>query len=165
MLTSRSRKHKMRDRSLNFIISFLTFSFFLITATLAHAVNSQKRIIVHYEPEVVELRGTLEIQTFPGPPNYESIKDGDKTETSWYLRLPNTIDVLPTDPKSLNNSEVERNVKILQLAIGFNNSVWRKLDFISKGTSASVRGTLYHRSNGHHHSRVLLSVDQLRVEK
>ena len=33
---------------------------------------------VYYEPATVELRGTVETKTFPGPPNYTNIKQGDE---------------------------------------------------------------------------------------
>jgi hypothetical protein len=44
-----------------------------------------------YEPAVVTLSGTLVRKTFPGPPNYESVKKGDKPETSWFLDLPESV--------------------------------------------------------------------------
>lgn len=34
-----------------------------------------------YEPAVVNLKGVIDHTTFTGPPNYESIKDGDQPET------------------------------------------------------------------------------------
>ena len=40
-----------------------------------------------YEPSVVTLSGTLVRKTFPGPPNYDSVKKGDKPETVWFLDL------------------------------------------------------------------------------
>jgi hypothetical protein len=40
-----------------------------------------------YEPAVATLSGTLVRKTLPGVPNYESVKKGDKPETSWFLDL------------------------------------------------------------------------------
>jgi hypothetical protein len=44
-----------------------------------------------YEPSVVTLSGTLVRKTFPGPPNYDSVKKGDKPETGWFLDLPENV--------------------------------------------------------------------------
>jgi hypothetical protein len=46
---------------------------------------------VSYEPSHVTLQGTLVRKTFPGPPNYESVKNGDKPQTSWILELQENI--------------------------------------------------------------------------
>ena len=40
-----------------------------------------------YEPEPVQMTGTLVRLTFPGRPNYESIEEGDEPETGFYLEL------------------------------------------------------------------------------
>src|SRR5437773_9064287 len=48
-------------------------------------VSAQKCLT--YEPTVVSLTGTLRSQVFAGPPNYESIKRGDRKETAIILTL------------------------------------------------------------------------------
>jgi len=65
----------------------------VIAITLLISTNSsigqtmpQSRCL-SYEPAVVTLSGSLVCKTFPGPPNYESVKKGDKPETSWFLDL------------------------------------------------------------------------------
>ena len=111
--------------------------------------------IVHYEPEIVELEGVVEFQTFPGRPNYQSIKNGDEIEKGAYLRLNQPIDVVikPND----NINEDERNVKIIQIAD--DNSVdWQKFKL---GGYFRIQGVLFHRMTGHHHSRVLIDVKQI----
>jgi hypothetical protein len=35
----------------------------------------------------VELRGILYCKIFPGPPNYDSVEDGDYPEAGWILKL------------------------------------------------------------------------------
>lgn len=37
------------------------------------------------------LIGTLVRKTFPGPPNFESVKKGTKPETGWFLDLPESV--------------------------------------------------------------------------
>jgi hypothetical protein len=67
---------------------------------------------VTYEPAVIELAGRLDLQTFPGPPNYESIRKGDEAERNLYLKLDNSIDVLPKGSHPIiDNPEPERNVE------------------------------------------------------
>ncbi len=36
---------------------------------------------------LIQLRGTLSYHTFAGPPNYESITQGDMSEPAWILKL------------------------------------------------------------------------------
>ncbi len=42
-------------------------------------------LVVYGEPEIVELTGILNLQTFADPPKYESIKDGDAIERYFFL--------------------------------------------------------------------------------
>lgn len=46
------------------------------------------------EDQRVTLQGTLIQQTLPGPPNYESIKDGDEAVTYDYLKLINRLSAM-----------------------------------------------------------------------
>lgn len=74
----------------------------------------------YYEPKQVQLAGVINIIVSPGPPNYESIKNGNTSETGYYLILDNPIDVdlLPNKRIALNeNDEPEKNIYVLQLAI------------------------------------------------
>jgi len=118
-----------------------------------------KNTTVHYEPEIVELVGELDLQTFPGIPNYESIKNGDEAEKHFYLRLQKPIDViaLPKDDQSFMKSESFYNIQILQLVVHEDKhmSLLRKS---GEGGHVKIRGTLFHRHTGHHHSRVLLEI-------
>ena len=120
--------------------------------------------IFTYRPAIVELTGTLELQTFPGPPNYESIQHGDEIETHFYLRLKNPIEVKPTGKhQDVDNPEPETNVKILQMTIGTQDSgVWSKIQNLGKEAKVTVRGKLFHRFTGHHHARVLIGIDSIK---
>jgi len=51
---------------MRFLISIIS----ILVSLNIYAANLQ----VHYEPSVVELTGRLKRETFPGAPNYESIK-------------------------------------------------------------------------------------------
>lgn len=119
-----------------------------------------KNPVYRYEPDKVTLEGTLELQTFPGPPNYESIKSGDRIETQWYMRLDRAIDVETNPMDTTGPWEPEKNVKIVQVIIG--DKDWDKR---GKGKRIRATGTLSHAITGHHHARVLLDVQQMVILK
>lgn len=123
-----------------------------------YAANMQ----VNYEPSVVELTGKLKLETFPGAPNYESIKSGDEVETHYYLSLEEKIDVIKNinDKVTSINDETVTNVNVLQLVVG-NDSHWGLLKKAGVGHSVKIKGTLFKRHTGHHHSRVLLEVKNI----
>jgi hypothetical protein len=129
--------------------------FFLIN--LSPVVFAQERPCLSYEPQVVMLDGIITRQTFPGQPGYESIKDGDEPERYWILHLNHSICV-QADSMSDWNNETESNVKNLQLVFGerrysdFPNMLKKKV---------RVTGTLYHQQTGHHHTKVLMTVQDI----
>lgn len=135
------------------------FLFFLLFLSLSFGTNP----VVTYEPSIVELTGHLDLQTFPGPPNYESIKNGDEIERHFYLTLDAPVDVLPKEKHpTVDNPDPERNVKIMQLAINSEDeALWKRFRKAGKGGRIKVTGTLFHRFTGHHHSRILLSVQKM----
>jgi hypothetical protein len=52
------------------------------------------------------------MQTFPGPPNFDSIKGGDDIERHFYLKLDVPVDVLPTGPHpTVDNPDEELKCK------------------------------------------------------
>ena len=139
---------------------FISFFCFLISLNI-YAANKQ----VSYEPSVVELSGELKRETFPGRPNYESIKSGDEIETHYYLSLDQKINVIKnTNDKSTSiNDESVKNVGVLQLVIS-KDSDWAKLKNAGLGASVNIKGTLFKRHTGHHHSRVLLEVQNINLQ-
>ena len=110
------------------------------------------------EPAIVELEGKLVLQTFPGPPNYESIKNGDDIERHFYLLLNGPIDVLKMPDDKYD--EITKNVKILQLVVTSDDQ-YPKLRKLGVGTKIKINGTLFKRFTGHHHSRVLLQIKNI----
>jgi hypothetical protein len=110
-----------------------------------------------YAPTPAVLQGTLETKVFPGPPNYESVRNGDARERVWLLRLSKAIELRDDgDPKS--NNEAETNVRELQL-IPPEGTYQKALDG-AVGKSVQMSGKLTHALFGHHHTRVLLEVQQ-----
>jgi hypothetical protein len=114
----------------------------------------------------VELVGTLDLQTFPGPPGYESIQNGDDVERHFYLKLDLALAVLP-DPKikDIQDAAEEKNVKIIQLSIGEDEKLWAKFRKAGIGAHVAITGNLFHRFTGHHHSRVLMTVQNIKLHE
>ena len=62
------------------------------------------------EYEIVSLSGTLVRQTYPGPPDYESVTKGDEPQVVWVLLLDRRICVVdsnPRYPREYNEREVQ----------------------------------------------------------
>lgn len=157
-----------------YFLFFLFCSFFLSLFAYSNArtngnINTKvkhKNPIIYYEPAKVVLSGTLDLQTFPGPPNYESIKSGDEIETHFYLKLKRTVDVIPRKDNTDKEARVERNVKIVQLSIAADDdALWAKFRKNGKGKKVQISGSLFHRFTGHHHSRVIMLVEKMIPEK
>lgn len=99
----------------------------------------------------VELRGVLTRQTFPGPPNYESVGAGDQAETVWIVRLDHPVCVAGTS--DVLEASVH-SVKEIQLVIG--SSATYHAHKADVGKRVCVSGSLFARHTGHHHTPVLL---------
>jgi len=132
----------------------------LFIATLLAGMGlcaSARAQCVKYEPEVVTLTGRLSSHVFPGPPNYESIKRGDRKETAIILTLAAPICVEgsedPTDAP-------ENNVRDLQLVIN-KPADWKVVDG-RLGKRVTVAGHLFHATTGHHRTKVLIDVTNIR---
>jgi hypothetical protein len=110
---------------------------------------------LNYEPVVVDLTGTIRRQTFPGRPNYESIKQGDEPETFWVLYMENSICI----NSSGDWNEAETGVKEIQLVLNKENQYEEYRPLLNK--KVNVRGILFHSVSGHHHTNVLMKVSTI----
>lgn len=70
---------------------------------------------LNYEPDFNYLTGKIIRETFPGPPNYESIRNGDEPETYWILILAESLCVNAKADDSLYSSE--SGIKRIQLVL------------------------------------------------
>ena len=128
----------------------------LLTSSLCWAIEQEATL--HFDPVIVEMLGTVEAQTFPGPPGYESIEQGDEIEQGWYLRLKEPITVEANKPSTDLGWQTERHVQVLHMAIDWGQIRESKLVI---GKIIKVKGKLFNRQNGHHHSRVLIDVSKV----
>lgn len=112
---------------------------------------------LNYEPDQVQLTGLLYSKSFPGPPNYEDIKNGDEEEIYWLIKVKtpfcvNEINQVYGDGLQ-NQSEV-------QLLISSKLNFYKaKRSLLNK--NVSVKGTLFPQMTGHHKTKVLITVETI----
>jgi hypothetical protein len=114
---------------------------------------------LQYEPVVVKLTGSLIRRTFLGPPNYESVRKGDRAETSWFLDLPRPVCVdEDKDKAQADINSARSNVGRIQLVVS-QEDYKRYRALMHKRVVAT--GTLFGEITGHHHTPVLLKLTTL----
>jgi hypothetical protein len=112
-----------------------------------------------YEPAVVTISGTLTRRIFAGPPNYESVRKGDRAETSWLIELHSPVCVFEdkTDPDL--NPPQDR-VSEMQLVLTPEEYQSYK-EMVGKEVIA--KGTLFGAHTGHHHTPVLMTTKSIEL--
>jgi len=136
---------------------FITAATILISTNLAIGQRAPQTQCLSYEPAVVSLSGTLVRKTFPGPPNYESVKKGDRPETSWFLDLSEGVCVNESKTEPDLNPE-QTGIREIQLVIKPEQYQQHKG---LVGRKVLATGTLFGEHTGHHHTPVLLTVRTL----
>jgi hypothetical protein len=136
-------KLKMRGRLFPFLLLLLIFPGY---------ADAQLEGCLSYDPAVVKLAGTISKKTFPGPPNYESIRKGDQPETYRVLHLAS-----PICTTASGDNEAESGVTDLQLILTRKQYALSK-KFAGRRVRMTVTGKLSHAITGHHHTPVLLEV-------
>lgn len=115
-----------------------------------------------YEPEEVELCGLLHEEVYPGPPEYTSVKMGDRPEKTVFLTLKEPINV-----ELKKNTELEEDIinvpekGVRELQVVFSDS---KTSVHQIKQEVSLKGTLYHACTAHHHRRVLMMVNSWKID-
>ena len=112
-----------------------------------------------YEPVEVEVSGLLHEAIYPGPPEYTSVKTGDRPEKVVFLTLSEPINVEIKEGEEDSFNEPEKGVRELQVVFSDSKP---SVDQIKK--KISLKGTLYHAHTAHHHRRVLIMVKGWSVE-
>ena len=134
---------------------------FLASLLLAgHSSELRQQSCLHYGPSAVTLEGTLIRRPYPGSPN-ESVREGDQRDTALILSIPKPICVAPDSASDEGDRQLESGVRELQLAIG-TDSLWAQLR-AAHSSRLRVTGELFHAISGHHRTRVLLWVIQIRA--
>lgn len=112
---------------------------------------------VHYEPEVVRLKGILRESICPGPPEYASIEMGDTPERIFVLHLDTPINVLNIDPKEDSWNEPESNISAIQVAAS-PHDVQHLIN-----APVVMTGSLFHAITAHHRTEVIMINDRIDV--
>jgi hypothetical protein len=109
-----------------------------------------------YKQKEVVLEGSLYKKTYPGPPEYASIENGDSPETSWILALKNPIHVgekSEYDDDHLNSPEKYVIEVVVVPPDDCSDSVMNK--------KVRVTGSLFHAHTGHHARRILCDAKRI----
>lgn len=107
---------------------------------------------LRYEPVKVNLSGRLLRKTYPGPPNFESVAEGDLPETGYYLKLSSP---LCTQAQEGEEAGGHQDLQMVQLVL--DQEQYEALRPLL-GKRVSLEGSLIEASTGHHHTPVLLTV-------
>jgi Domain of unknown function (DUF4431) len=118
--------------------------------------DSTSRDCYPYEPAVVSLSGKLIRETFPGPPNYHSVKEGE-AETFFSLVLSKRLCTF-VDENDFNN-RAEKSVEKLQLVFLGDASEKYKKYRPYLGRNTQCKGKLFSALTGHHYIPVLMIVE------
>lgn len=122
---------------------------------LVSSKNKSKNVEKCYEEgEQIVLSGVLKREVSPGPPNYESILNGDTPEIYWALNPYNKLCV------NGNADWGDKN----QLQLILSNALYKQNEkYLNQ--SVSVSGSLVYAVTGHHHTPVMIDVKSIDVEK
>jgi hypothetical protein len=105
-----------------------------------------------------QLAGTIHMQTFPGPPNYESIKEGDQPETSWILVTNKSYCAQGEDLINTGKIIIEKNQNRFQLVLT-PELYQQEKKLLNK--KVLVNGSLFFAHTGHHHTPLLIEVSKI----
>jgi hypothetical protein len=129
----------------------------LVLSARSFAQIPPKSTCLSCEPSVVKLTGTLMRKTFPGPPNYVSVEQGDKPEVYWLLNLTKPICVAE-DPAEPGWNPAHKDIRTMQLVIPA--AFYKKYKNLV-GQRVEITGSLFGEQTAHHYTPVLLTVRSL----
>ncbi len=109
----------------------------------------------------VELVGTISRETFPGPPNYESIEKGDKPETYWIFTSQEKFSCA----KKFNYGDGDEDFHGIDGAfnrfqLAMNEDLYKaKKPFLYE--DVRIKGKVFAALNGHHHTKMLIEISDI----
>lgn len=128
----------------------------ILACGIAGIVPAGTSVWLEYEPSISELRGTVVTREHYGPPNFGETPDIDKKESVPILVLKEPVSVRG-NPRSVTDQETERNITEIHLVFGSRYS-----SAALSGREVAVIGTLFHAVTGHHATKVLMNVHEIR---
>jgi hypothetical protein len=111
------------------------------------------------EDTEITLTGTIARETFPGPPNYESVANGDKAETYWILTSSEPVAICASKADKPGNA-TGRPQQRLQLVL---DEKQYKLYAPLLNGRVSVKGPVFSAHTGHHHTEALVTVKNMQA--
>jgi hypothetical protein len=124
--------------------------------THGFAETAQEKDWLSYQPAVVELKGTLRVRLYNGPPNYGENPDTDAKEALPVLILSKPVSVRGNpDPKAEFDRQSVKHIRKIQLVLTMPHK-----EFIGK--TVLVKGTLFHAFTAHHHTDALMDVRSIK---
>ena len=124
----------------------LAFSLLLLLSSACCAAST----CVKYEDPTVSLKGKVIVRTFFGPPGYGENPKADSKEQQALLVLDHAICVDASRDEEGATNEIE----ITLVPIGnFGLSTF-------VGKRVTVKGSLFHANTAHHHTKVLMQLEQ-----
>jgi hypothetical protein len=107
------------------------------------------------QAQTIVFEGKLTHKIFPGPPNYEDVRRGDRPEPSYILQLQKPICVSGID------GQIDR-VQIFPQEDSDNRGLWATLKSLI-GKQVVVSGTsAFGAETGHHHAPLLLPITEIK---
>lgn len=129
---------------------------FIIIAGLDSLVAAQ---CLPMDDSIVTLTGRVITRTYPGPPNYEDIKRGDRPETQLILLLPKPI--CAVGPGIGGTREAPLRVDdVKEITLVPSDAVPR---IRPTGKVYTVSGSIFEAFTGHHRTKLLMTLSSARL--
>lgn len=113
---------------------------------------------------LVNLKGSLELKLYPGPPNYESIENGDYPECCWMLQMDSkSFDIASKTPvlePALSMIDIMSFSNWNEVQLRFETEM-RKFCESHVNQNVTLQGYLSHAILAHHHAPFLMSVQSV----
>lgn len=126
----------------------------LVQIAEQNKINNKQPCVTDGKP--ITLTGKIIEKTYPGPPNFESITEGDKALTAWFLVIDKPICALADTELTGEHLENIEPQKTFQLVLKNHEP---HNDLLNK--TASVTATPYTRHTAYHQTPLLLEVKTL----
>jgi len=117
-------------------------------------MTAEKEIL---EGQLVRLRGMVWREMFPGPPNYESIDDGDQAQPYWILNTNRKIEIFG---KSMENGKPYSAGSSSRFQLMLEPSFYSNREY-TVFSDVWVEGTVMIGHAGHHKTKALIDVQKL----
>ncbi len=104
--------------------------------------------------QTITVQGFLSRETFPGLPNYESVKNGDQPETCWILTMDEPI---CARGESYENGDLYLSDETQRLQLVMEGDQYKEFKAMV-GKRVKVSGEVFIGHTGHHHTAVLLDI-------